>query len=166
MDGRLWSSDGSRDVGQKPVLDPRLRALFCHLLFAILAFRSPILPAHCPLPTAHCPLLTFSSHHGPVGAARAGQTGMSVPPQDRAEAKMRNCHPPREYEGEQILLSVLTLIPHLFLASRTKWGSSGRMIFVIASSTAAFEPGMTRTTSSPIRPPRARLKMAAGPISW
>ncbi len=44
-------------------------------------------------------------------------------------------------------------------------GSSGRMILVIASSTAAREPGMTRTTSLPTRPPTARLSMHAGPIS-
>ena len=39
------------------------------------------------------------------------------------------------------------------------------MIRVMASSTAAREPGMTRIGVSPIRPPTARLRMQAGPIS-
>jgi len=39
------------------------------------------------------------------------------------------------------------------------------MILVIASSTAAREPGITSTASLPINPPSARLSMHAGPIS-
>src|SRR5208337_3199809 len=53
---------------------------------------------------------------------------------------------------------------HYFLASPTMWGSSGRMILVMASSTAAREPGMTRIGTLPISPPTARLRMQAGPI--
>ncbi len=50
-------------------------------------------------------------------------------------------------------------------ASRIRCGSSGRMILVIASSTAAREPGMTKRATLPIKPPTARLSMHAGPIS-
>ena len=55
--------------------------------------------------------------------------------------------------------------PGVLLASRTMCGSSGKMIFVMASSTAAREPGITRMTTPPISPPTARLSMHAGPIS-
>ena len=46
--------------------------------------------------------------------------------------------------SERIAVRDSSLHSSPFRASRTRWGSSGRMIFVIASSTAAREPGMTR----------------------
>lgn len=56
--------------------------------------------------------------------------------------------------------------PDYLPASRNRCGSWGMMIFSMASFTAAGLPGMVSRTLRPRSPPTARLRMAAGPISW
>jgi hypothetical protein len=56
-------------------------------------------------------------------------------------------------------------IPYYFVNSLTRWPSSGRMSFSIASRTAFSEPGVEKSTRPLIIPAVARLMMAGEPIS-
>ena len=59
------------------------------------------------------------------------------------------------------------LTPYDYLVSSfTRWPSSGRMSFSIASLTAFSEPGVEKSTRPLMIPAVARLMMAGEPISW